>query len=92
METVEFDNVRDLGSLCICAVRYALGRRTYMASIIAGQVARLAYNLDSVDISVLIRDIENPDGGYGDDCDEKEWMMLLDRLKAVRRERERQNG
>lgn len=84
---IEFDDIRGLGSLCICSVRYALGRRTYMPSVVAGQIAAVADKLDLIDIDVMIRDIENPYGGYGDPCDEVIWKWLLEELKKRRSEK-----
>lgn len=66
----------------ISAVRYALGRRTYIVRI------TVEYMLRRVDImspgcrKIMIRDIEEQERfGYGDECDLKEWMKLLGKLK-----------
>lgn len=47
----------DLGTLCICAVRYAMGRTSYMPEEIAGIVRGLIKGLEDVDLAILRRDI-----------------------------------
>lgn len=76
----------ELGIFCICAERYALGRRTYMPSIVCAIINQHRYELSDRDLYVLIQDIENPYGGYGDECDKAHWMDLL---IALKREQER---
>ena len=76
------------GTLCICSVRYALGRRTYMPALIKNIIMEHSSVLSNKDISVLIRDIENPFNGYGDECDKAVWMTLLEYLKNLKGEQE----
>ena len=62
------------------AVRYGLGRRTYITSVIPEFIIS---NLDilSNDVKFLIiRDIKNQKD-YGDNCDRRSWMDLLERLE-----------
>lgn len=77
----------ELGTLCICAERYALGRRTYIVSSVCGIISSLVFELSDKDIYVLIQDIEEPFGGYGDECDKFEWMKLLEFLRMEREAR-----
>lgn len=79
----------ELGILCVCAERYALGRRTYMPSLICGIIQSLVSELSDKDIYVLVNDIESQRdraGGLGDECDKADWMDLL---IALKREQER---
>lgn len=71
----------ELGILCICAERYALGRRTYMPSEVCGIIKSHIAELSGKDIYVLIKDIECPYVDHGDECDKIEWMNLLEFLR-----------
>lgn len=75
----------------ISAVRYALGRRTYIVGITCEEVRRELPNLSKNCIDVMINDIESQmifPNGLGDECDEDEWMKLHDELSE---EYERRN-
>ena len=66
----------DFASIMICAIRYALGRRTYMPSVVCNFVKPRIPKMSDKDLYVIIRDIKEC-RDYGDDCDKKEWMSLL---------------
>ena len=72
----------DRGTLLICAVRYAIGRRTYMAGEVARIVRAGLREIAPRDVEVLHRDIREAleQGRAGDECDEREWRALLDWL------------
>ena len=55
----EIDN--DIGTIAICAVRYALGRETYMPGIVQGFVRRHPEIVDANAKAVMIRDIDEAD-------------------------------
>ncbi len=65
----------------ICALRYALGRRTYITGVVADFILSRSGELTPRVISVMIRDIEECED-YGADCDKKSWMKLLEDLKS----------
>lgn len=76
----------DFGAVLICAVRYALGRRTYMPSLVTEYIMGHCHlTLDSNTLGVMIRDIEeqgkNGPDAYGDTWDEKTWRKFLDWCK-----------
>lgn len=74
--------VMDKGDACalaVCAVRYALGRRTYIVSTVCDAVKRIIKDLDDKDLYVMIRDIRECDD-YGDDIDKVCWFELLSKL------------
>ncbi len=74
----------DFGAVCNCAVRYALGRRTYMPGIVCGFMRRIIRHLDRRTIACMERDIrEARESGYGDACDEWIWMDLLGELQKL---------
>lgn len=74
-------NMNDFQFVCNCAVRYALGRRTYAVSIVVEFVQSHMDQMDILAVNSMIRNIEaQADYGekaYGDDCDKKLWMELL---------------
>lgn len=51
----------DLGTIAICAVRYALGRETYMPGIVQGFVRRHPEIVDENVRTVMLRDINEAD-------------------------------
>jgi len=64
-----------------CAVRYALGRRTYVVSEICNFLIERKKDLSINCIKTILSDIKNQiDLSLGDRCDEKEWMNLLNTL------------
>ncbi len=67
--------------LC-CAVRYALGRRTYIVGVVVDYVLAHLELLDSKTLSVMIRDIKECKN-YGQDIDANDWMRLLAALEEV---------
>lgn len=74
--------------MLICAVRYALGRRSYVVSDTCNFVASIRKKLSPNCIGIIIRDIEETMEMYhrsgnlcGMECDEKEWYRLLEVLK-----------
>ena len=75
-------NKDDLSAMLVSSVRYALGRRTY---IVNWTCEFIENNLDLITLSnkkVMIRDIEyQKNYGYGDKCDENDWLRLLNILK-----------
>lgn len=84
----------ELGTLCVCAERYAIGRRTYMPSLVCGIIQSLVSEIRDRDIYVLVNDIEfqrDIVGDLGDECDEVEWMRLYDALKAEQERRKEDN-
>lgn len=76
----------DFESVLICALRYCLGRQTYMPSIVIAFVRPMLSALSVRALSVIVRDIENAKGGVpglGDpNIDEPLWLNLLNAAKA----------
>lgn len=75
--------------ILICAVRYALGRMSYIVGVVAEYVAVKKPELSKECINIIIRDIEEElkwhhDAGQtlGMECDERTWLRLLERLKG----------
>ena len=68
----------DLSAMLIGAVRYALGRRTYIVNWTCEFIENNKHLLIEKDKQVMIRDIKGQEKyGYGDECDKNDWMRLL---------------
>lgn len=70
--------------ILISAVRYALGRRTYIVGLTVNYVIAEIPHLSDTCKEIMLEDIkEQRQQGYGDACDERDWMRLLDALKET---------
>ena len=77
-------NKDDLSAMLVSSVRYALGRRTYIVNWTCEFIEKNQHLLRTSDKLVMIRDIEQQkEYGYGDDCDQKDWLRLLAVLKGA---------
>lgn len=66
----------DFGGACNCAVRYCLGRRSYMPSLVCGYITPLLPELTDTTLGCFERDIaERKRTGFdfGDSCDYETW-------------------
>jgi hypothetical protein len=78
----------DFGAVLNCAVRYSLGRRSYMPGLVIGFITPLIPHISDRTLDVMIRDIRNPYGGYGDpQIDEPGWMRFLGELTEEQKRR-----
>lgn len=79
---------QDFGLMLNCAVRYSLGRRTYMPHIITAYITPLLPHIDNNCLYVMIDDIEKSHS-YGDeDIDKPAWMDFLEKCKAEKERRQ----
>ena len=69
--------------IIICAVRYALGRQSYIVGVVAEYVAHKRKKLSQECKNIIIRDIQEERDYYhrqgqtlGMECNEKTWMRL----------------
>lgn len=79
----------DFGAVCNCAVRYCLGRRSYMPSLVCRYIISLLPELTDKTLDCFERDIaERKRTGFdfGDSCDYETWDAFY---KAVCNEIER---
>ena len=58
----------DFGAVINCAIRYCLGRRTYMPGVVCGYVKPLLPYLNDQTICCMERDIRTAPS-YGEECD-----------------------
>ena len=88
----------DFGTICLCAMRYALGRQTYMPGMVQDYIRAHIKDIDTSTINVMIRDIDEADkiteqklsngstimiDGLGDTrIDRPGWEQLREFLKA----------
>ena len=66
----------DFNTIIICAVRYAIGRRTYITNDISNIVECYINNLTASTLNNIKREIKNAPS-LGDDCDAVCWRSLL---------------
>lgn len=77
----------DFGTLCICALRYCHGRRTYMPGLVQEIVGEHLHSLSDKDIKAMVddchfqRDMEL----YGDECDKVDWLKWEQKVQAEMR-------
>lgn len=82
------DEDNDFGNIMIMALRYALGRRTYVTSEVPDFIKQNKAHLSEINKAVMIRDIEEyldsrASGLITDDeCDKNSFVDLLNFLKA----------
>ena len=69
----------DFGAVINCAVRYALGRRSYMPEIVVNFTVPLVHELTNKTLWAIRRDIAEAQERdmLGDPCDAKDWLRLL---------------
>lgn len=74
----------DYEHMVISAVRYALGRRTYIVELTVNYILEEIENDQLSDrcLDVIRRDIKEAQN-YGMDCDKAHWIKLLNRIEEV---------
>ena len=74
---------KDRDFLTRCAVRYCLGRQSYIVSTMTDYLIKHAEEINKADLRAIIKDIEDQEiNGYGDSMCKHEWMRALAALKA----------
>jgi hypothetical protein len=66
----------DLSELAMCAVRYALGRMTYVSLSVPNAIMKYKLSLTTNALHVMLRDIKEYRDLYekiGMDCDDESW-------------------
>ena len=78
---------RDFGTVCGCAVRYSLGRQTYMPLLVQQFVIRNLNLIDGYSLAVMVRDVkEAPSYGH-ETIDKPGWMNFLAVLEKELKDR-----
>lgn len=83
--TVDTGQSDFFGAVLICAVRYCIGRATYMPGLVTGWIMEHCGGmLTGKTLAVMVRDIDEAGrrGGLGMDCDVRTWMSFREWLKT----------
>lgn len=77
---------RELKDIVCCSLRYALGRRTYITSLISGYIMEHSELIDERVKGIMLKDIEEylecRNIYYKDDeCDYQSWLKLKNWLE-----------
>lgn len=79
----------ETGAIVLCAVRYCLGRQTYMPGLVTDWVRRHWGELPVKDRALILRDVEEAVEWHksdrlslGHDCDVQTWTSFLAWMKA----------
>ena len=78
---------RDFGTVCGCAVRYSLGRQTYMPSLVQQFINRNLKQIDSYSLAVMARDIKEAPSYGNETIDKPGWMNFLAVLEKELKDR-----
>lgn len=73
----------DFGTLCICALRYCHGRRTYMPLLVQDIIGEQLNALSDKTIKVMVDDcqFQRDMNLYGDECDKMDWLNWEQTIK-----------
>lgn len=71
----------DFGCILCAAVRYSLGRRTYMPGLVTDFIRPLLPYLNDNAVHNMRKEVSEFDD-YGDSCDVRTWMNFLDDVKT----------
>lgn len=94
MKTFKFDE-QDFGTICVCALRYAMGRETYMPSLVRDFVRPLLPQLSDKTIAVMISDcdFQKRYDAYGHEkIDKPAWLEWEKELKVEYERRQNQTN
>ena len=83
------------GALLICAVRYCLGRQTYMPGLIIGYITPLLPRISDNTLRCIETDLIQPDlyGGFGDEkIDEPIWIKFRCDIQEEIQKRKEKRG
>ena len=78
---------RDFGTVCGCAVRYSLGRQTYMPSLVQQFINRNLKQIDSYSLAVMARDIKEAPSSGNETIDKPGWRNFLAVLEKELKDR-----
>lgn len=84
--------IEDFSIITLCAFRYALGRMTYITSIVPEFIKKNINDILTKDIERMITEIDEYgqfENGLGMECDKKSW---LDLRAFLVKELEKRNG
>ena len=76
----------DFETLCICALRYCHGRRTYMPSLVQRIVSEHFSDLSDKALAIMAQDksFQSHMDLWGDQCDKADWLRFYKELEKFR--------
>ena len=77
----------NFGALCTCAIRYCIGRESYMPSLIINYLTPLLPLLDNRTLAVMKKDIEHADYWGDEVIDKPLWRKFWAYIEAELEER-----
>lgn len=86
-QMIKLADTGDFGFVCVCAVRYCLGRRTYAPGTVMGFIRPLLPRLDSKTLYVMARDIAEADNLGDAEIDAPMWAEFLTEIEKERKRR-----
>lgn len=84
---IKITNTEDFGFVCICAVRYCLGRHTYAPWAAMGFIKTFLPALDDKTLYVMARDIAEADNLGDAEIDAPMWAEFLAEIEKERKRR-----
>ena len=79
MKLVEIDE--DFCTILVCAIRYCLGRQTYMPRLVTEFIKPLLSDLGDDTLSVMRKDIRSAESYGNETIDKPVWMRFLDDIE-----------
>lgn len=79
MKLVEIDE--DFCTILICAIRYCLGRQTYMPFLVIEFIRPLLPHLDNKTLSIIENDIKNAESYGNEKIDKAIWVRFLSEVE-----------
>jgi hypothetical protein len=80
----------DFEDMLVCALRYSVGRRTYVTKVCSNYVSPLVPKLSNYclgNINHYFKRYEKDNGDWGMDCDKQEWFKLWGNVKTELKKR-----
>lgn len=91
MKLVEINE--DFCTILICAIRYCLGRQTYMPSLVTDFIRPLLPHLDDKTLRVMRADITVTESYGNETIDKPIWMRFLNDIEQeICKRKERKDG
>lgn len=84
---IKIANTKDFDFVCICAVRYCLGRRTYAPGAVMSFIKQFLPALSDNTLYVMARDIAEADNLGDAEIDAPMWAEFLTEIEQERKRR-----
>ena len=84
---IKITNTKDFGFVCICAVRYCLGRRTYAPETVMSFIKLFLPEMNDKTLYVMARDIAEADSLGDAEIDAPMWAEFLAEIEQERKRR-----